>query len=189
MTVTRCNQIRNELALHPTTNDSELQSHLAQCNACAAYARRHEALNTMLQVELRWQTPPMLTEQLLSLVAIAPAEIERVQRAPFSPPKGWYITLIYLLTIIAVGISTAVVWQLFGLVIAEIGVQDIWAQLVAVPAQWLTQLTHTLPESRYLINFLLKVRDQLVWLLLAAVLWAALDTWHPHLNLRRRQQA
>lgn len=189
MTMTLCDEIRNELALHPTTNDPEIQSHLEQCDVCAAYARRHETLNTMLQVEMRWQSPPALTEHLLTLVAAAPVMHEAVLWAPYSRPKRWHVTLFYLLTIILVGISTAMAWQLFGFVIAEMGVQDILVQLIAVPAQWLTQLTQTLPESRYLIDFFLRVRDQLVWLLLAAVLWAALDTWHPQLNIRQRQQA
>jgi hypothetical protein len=52
---------------------------------------------------------------------------------------------------------------------------------------WLDQLTRTLPVSPGAIQFLLKAREQLLWLLLVAVLWAVVDKWNPQFSLRRGQ--
>ena len=43
----------------------------------------------------------------------------------------------------------------------------------------LSYLTQELPQSRFVLDFILRVRDQPMWLLLVAVLWAALDMEHP----------
>jgi hypothetical protein len=48
------------------------------------------------------------------------------------------------------------------------------------------QLTQSLPESRYAIDLFLRVRDQLIWMLMVAILWVALDRWSPRNSWNRR---
>ena len=52
----------------------------------------------------------------------------------------------------------------------------------------LSYLTQELPQSRFVLDFILRVRDQLMWLLLVAVLWAALDKWNIPLTFGGQRQ-
>ena len=178
-----CNEVRELLAVEPTSEDEALQSHLAQCERCARYRRPQQALNAVLRAELQWQVPAALTAQLLALAATGPAafKIARPQ------PKRWYVVVVYLLTATAIGLSLAVAWQFFGLFAAQIGLSSVLEQALAVPGQWLDQIAQTLPVSPAAIQFLLKAREQLLWLLLVAVLWAVVDKWNPQFSLRRGQ--
>lgn len=172
----RCNDVREHLALQSASEEPAVQEHLTQCGACAGYQRQHRALDVLLRVELRWEAPAALTARLLALAA-----------PPRPRPKRWYVLLVYLLTLTAIGISLAVAWQFFGLLAAQFGFADALTTLLAAPSQGLAQLVQVLPESRFAIGFFLRVREQLMWLLLAAVLWAILDKWNPRLNLIGRR--
>lgn len=178
-----CNQVRDLLAVEPATEDESLHSHLMQCERCARYRRPQQALNAVLRAELHWQAPTALTAQLLALAAAGPAALIMVRPRP----KRWYVVVVYLLTAAAIGLSLAVAWQFFGLLAAQIGLGTMIEQALAVPGFWLGQLTRTLPVSPGAIQFLLKAREQLLWLLLVAVLWAVVDKWNPQFSLRRRQ--
>jgi hypothetical protein len=207
----RCDEARETLALQPSSEDAALQEHLEQCVACANYRRQHQALDVVLRAELYWQAPAALSASLLALAgdpaqapAIAPlrpgfdsaeqvdqpmlrrAQLTRLQPAR-SRPQSWYVTLVYVLTAAIVGLSLVVAWQFVGALALEVGISTALTQLLAAPAQGLTQLTQVLPESRYVIAFFFKVRDQLMWLLLVAVLWAVLDKWNLQFSFRRRQ--
>jgi hypothetical protein len=207
----RCDEARETLALQPSSEDAALQEHLEQCVACANYRRQHQALDVVLRAELYWQAPAALSASLLALAsdpaqapAIAPlrpgfdsaeqvdqpmlrrAQLTRLQ--PARPrPQSWYVTLVYVLTAAIVGLSLVVAWQFVGALALEVGIGTALTQLLAAPAQGLTQLTQVLPESRYVIAFFFKVRDQLMWLLLVAVLWAVLDKWNLQFSFRRPQ--
>jgi len=189
-----CNDIRELLALQPSIDDTSLQQHLDQCLSCAGYRRRHQALDGALRAELHWQVPAALATRLLAL-ASAPAEVQPlesaarpeivahgvVRQATLSHtrprPRGWYVAAVYILTAAVIALSLLVALQLFGELTAQVSIGAALTQLYALPAQGLSYLTQTLPESRFLIDFFLRVRDQLMWLLLIAVLWAALDKW------------
>ena len=178
-----CNEVRELLAVEPTLEDEALQSHLAQCERCARYHRPQQALNAVLRAELQWQAPAALTAQLLALAAAGPAALILARPRP----KRWYVVVVYLLTATAIGLSLAVAWQFFGLFAAQIGLGAMLEQALAVPGQWLDQITRALPVSPAAIQFLLKAREQLLWLLLVAVLWAVVDKWNPQFGLRREQ--
>jgi hypothetical protein len=178
-----CDKARELLALQPASDDESVRQHLDVCIACERYSRQHQSLNMVLRSELYWVAPAALTAQLLALAA-APAGAARPR------PKGWYVTVVYVLTALAIGLSLAVAWQFVGLLLAQIGFADALNQLLAAPAQGLAQLmqqVQTLPGSQSFIAFAEKLREQLLWLLLVAVLWAALDKWYPSFSLSRQR--
>jgi hypothetical protein len=178
-----CNEARELLAVEPAAGDEVLESHLAQCERCARYRRPQEALNAVLRAELQWQAPVALTAHLLALAAAGPAAL-----MPARPqPKRWYVVVVYLLTATAIGLSLAVAWQFFGLLAAQIGLSAALAQALAVPGQWFEQIARSIPMAPSTIQFLIKAREQLLWLLLVAVLWAVVDKWNPQFSLRRSQ--
>lgn len=132
-----------------------------------------DALDGVLRHELHWEAPPELTARLLTLIPGAPI----LAAAP--RPKSWYSTLVLVLTAVAVGLSLAVAWQVYSAVGAELGFAAIIEQLRYAPAIGLQRLYEALPASRQVVALLVAVRDQLHWLLLAIVLWLALDGWQP----------
>lgn len=179
-----CNEARELLALEPTSEDAALQGHLAGCERCTRYRRPYQALDAALRAELQWQVPAMLTAQLLALAATGPAALAAAARPR---PKRWYVIVVYLLTATAIGLSLTIAWQLVGLLAAQIGLGDALAQLMTAVSQGFDQLTQTLPVSQTAIQYFLKAREQLLWLLLVAVLWAVVDKWNPQFSLRRGQ--
>ena len=181
-----CNDIRELLALDPKSEDTLVQAHLGECEACMMYRRGHQTLDVVLRAEMRWEAPAALTSQLLALVnapaaALAPATM---RPAPARPaPRGWYVTAVYGLTAAVVALSLLIAVQLVGALTDQVSIGAAITQLLALPGQGLSYLTQTLPLSRFVIDFFFKVRDQLVWLLLIAVLWAALDKWNINIPL------
>jgi MFS family permease len=182
-----CNEARELLALEPTSDDETLQAHLVSCTRCAHYRRQHQMLDTVLPSALRWQAPDALTAHLLALAAAGPAALMAPQLVARRGPKRWYVTIVYLLTAAAIGLSLVIAWQFLALLVAQIGLGAALAQMLAAPSQGLDQLMRLLPVSQGEIDFVLKLREQLMWLLLAAVLWAIVDKWNPQFSLRRRQ--
>jgi predicted anti-sigma-YlaC factor YlaD len=176
-----CDETRDLLALDPASDDPEIDAHLAECHACGAYRRMSEALDTMLRPALHWQAPTDLTASLLAIAANPTRAI-----APRRPSR-WYVNLVYLLTVAIVSLSVAIAWHFLGAVAAQLGLGDMLTELVAMPARGLQQLTLALPESRYALDFFLRVRDQLLWLLAAAVIWATLE--RSNMPIFARQQA
>lgn len=138
-----------------------------------------DAFDAVLRNELRWQPGPDLTARLLALAA-APLAPPRPQ------PKRWYTNLVLVLTVMAMAVSFAVAWQFYGALTTELGLAGAWQQLQLALANGLQQVYATLPPLRYVIMLLDGVREQLHWLLLAVVLWLALDGWTPRLSLRRQ---
>lgn len=141
-----------------------------------------DTFDAVLRHELRWEVPPELTARLLSLVPGAPM---LAMPAPRPRPKPWYSMLVLVLTAVAIGLSLAVAWQLFGVLSAELGFAAALEQLRYAPAIGLQRLYDALPASRQVVALLVAVRDQLHWLLLAIVLWVALDGWQPRLAQRK----
>lgn len=136
-----------------------------------------DGLDTLLRQELRWECPPELAARLLNLIPGAPALAVAAPR-----PKSWYSMLVLVLTATAIGLSLAVAWQIYSAVGAELGFAAILEQLRYAPAIGLQRLYEALPASRQAVAVLVAVRDQLHWLLLAIVLWLALDGWQPRLR-------
>jgi hypothetical protein len=139
-----------------------------------------DGLDALLRQELRWETPPELTARLLSLVPGAPLLALIPAR-----PRPWYSTLVLVLTAVAIGVSLAVAWQIYGVLGAELGLTAVVEQLRYAPLIGLQRLYEALPASRQAVELIVAVRDQLHWLLLAIVLWLAVDGWQPRLNPAR----
>jgi hypothetical protein len=193
-----CNNVREMLALQPLIEDPAIEMHLDQCDACTKYRRQHQALDVMLRAELHWEAPAALTQRLLALVAVPAKESQlpiaspRPLMQPIAPiapmrPQAWFVTSVYVLTMVIVALSLLVAWQVIGSLTSQIEVGALLTQLLALPAQGLAYLNQKLPESRLAIDFFLRVRVQLLWLLLVAVLWAVLDKVDLQISFRGRQ--
>ena len=185
-----CDTIRDELAINPATDDAAVQIHLQQCPACKVYRRGHASLDAVLRAELRWDVPAALTASLLAIAATAPlTENGSWLPVPRQRPQGWYITLVYVLTSMAIAVSLMVAWQFVGGLLVQSGITDVWSWLWNAPSQAMQALVQVLPQARVVLAFFLDVRDKLLWLLLAAVLWAVLDKWNPQISFGRQQRA
>lgn len=196
-----CDHVREMLALEPLIDDSALDKHLDQCLACTKYRRQHQALDVVLRAEMHWEAPAALTARLLAHVApeaIAAAQPVALPGASATPlrrlpqpaparPQGWFVTAVYVLTMTIIALSLLVAWQVIGAFTAQFEFGTLLTQLIALPGQGLSYLTQQLPESRYVIDFFLHVRGQLLWLLLVAVLWAVLDKVDLQFSFRGRQ--
>ena len=184
----KCDDVRDLLALQPSIEDPDVQAHVDGCVGCARYRRQHQAIDVVLRAEMRWEAPEALTARLLAIAGapgLAPVRLAPAQARP--RPKAWYVTTVYALTLAAVAVSLLIGWQLASLLLAQVPIGAALTQLLSLPGQGLAYLTQTLPESRVAVDFALRVRTQLMWLLLVAVLWAALDKWNPQFTFRGRQ--
>ena len=187
-----CNDVRDLLALDPKSEDALVHAHLGECEICAGYRRRHQTLDVVLRAEMRWEAPAALTAQLLALVNNAPAvavQLAAFQVSVRTRPRGWYVTAVYALTATVVALSLLIAVQLIGALADQVSISAAITQLLALPGQGLSYLTQALPQSRFVLDFVLRVRDQLIWLLLVAVLWAALDKWNIPLSFSGQRQA
>lgn len=164
-----CEHAREILAVNPHTEDEQIQQHLESCPLCAVYQRGSYALDVMLRAELRWEAPEHLTKNLLSL-----AMMPSVVLAP-GRPRGWRIRIIYALTLLVVVISLAIGSQIAWAFASQMGLFTMLNELFAAPARFLQQLAIEQPQSRYAIDLVLRIRDQMLWMLVAAVLWALFD--------------
>ena len=134
-----------------------------------------DQLDLVLCHELHWEAPPELTACLLGLIPGATS----FAVSPPPRPKSWYSLLVLALTAVAIGLSLAVAWQLYNTVGTEFGLAASFEQLRNAPLLGLQRLDEALPASRPAVAVLVALRDQLHWLLLALVLWLALDGWQP----------
>lgn len=179
-----CDDARDELAIDPQTHDSGVQDHVQSCPACVAYIRRHNALDSATRTELRWEMPTDLAARLMAM-ALSPAGFAMPARPQ---PKRWHVVLAYVATTASILLALLIGWQVVTLLVTQYGVEAQISALLALPSQWLAQLTQNMPESRYVVDLLLRARTQLVWLLLVALVWAMLDKWNPQIPTFRRRQ-
>jgi hypothetical protein len=193
-----CNDVRDLLALDPKSEDALVHTHLGECELCAGYRRQHQTLDVVLRAEMRWEAPSALTAQLIALInAPAVAVQQAASQVPLRAearrlegrPRGWYVTAVYGLTAAVVALSLLIAVQFVGALADQVSISAAITQLLALPGQGLSYLTQELPQSRFVLDFLLRVRDQLMWLLLVAVLWAVLDKWNIPLNFGGPRQA
>jgi hypothetical protein len=193
-----CNDVRDLLALDPKSQDALLHAHLGECAICAGYRRQHQTLDVVLRAEMRWEVPTALTAHLLALVnntptvavqqAVSQVPLRAESRRMAGRPRGWYVTAVYGLTAAVVALSLLIAVQLVGALADQVSISAAITQLLALPGQGLSYLTQELPQSRFVLDFILRVRDQLMWLLLVAVLWAALDKWNIPLSFGGQRQ-
>jgi hypothetical protein len=181
-----CNDVRDLLALDPKSEDALVHMHLDECELCASYRRQHQTLDVVLRAEMRWEAPAALTAQLLALVNAPAVAVQQVHVR--ARPRGWYVTAVYGLTAAVVALSLLIAVQFVGALADQVSISVAITQLLALPGQGLSYLTQELPQSRFVLDFMLRVRDQLMWLLLVAVLWAALDKWNIPLSFGGQRQ-
>ena len=198
-----CNDVRDMLALDPKSEDPLIYAHLGECELCASYRRQHQTLDVVLRAEMRWEAPAALTAQLLDLINAPAVAVQQANpqvplraeslhvearllgaasRRVEARPRSWYVTAVYGLTAAVVALSLLIAVQLVGVLADQVSISAAITQMLALPGQGLSYLTQELPQSRFVLDFLLRVRDQLMWLLLVAVLWAGLDKWNIPLN-------
>lgn len=139
-----------------------------------------DSFDRVLRSELAWQASPELTACLLELVP-AGAQMLAYPEHPPAParPRTWYTTLVTILTMLAVSLSLAVAWQYLLLVGAELGLAGIVSQAQALPGTLLGWLYAELPAARSLVELLSTAQAYLHWLLIAIVLWLAVDARAP----------
>jgi F0F1-type ATP synthase assembly protein I len=153
----------------------------------------HDTLDPVLCTELFWQAPPELTHKLLELIPGTPAD-NTLPEATFVPPPAaparpstWYVVLVSILTSVAVALSLMVTWRFYGIVSAELGLLAWWDNVNMMLSAWLNWLYTELPATHYLVEALKQVHAQLHWLLIAVVLWLALDGATPRGTLQQQQ--
>ncbi len=159
--------------------------------------RTEDSFDRVLRNELSWQAPPELTDCLLAAVqshcaAMAetpdttPAEETQSEAAR---PQPWYLMLVTVLTTVAVGLSLIVAWQFYGTLGVELGLSAAWQQAQTSLTHALTWLSSNVPFMDVMLDLLGGVRNQLHWVLIAIVLWLALDGWSPRTATHQQQHA
>jgi len=69
VSLVKCHDIREMLALDPTIADADVQAHVDACAGCARYRRQHHTMDVVLRAQLPLEAPETLTAQLLARTA------------------------------------------------------------------------------------------------------------------------
>lgn len=153
---------------------------------------QEERINQVLREELSWQAPSELSNQLLALAQAqatpAPVNVtqQSLQPAPAGPSR-WYTVLVTVLTVLALISSLFIASEWYSIIEAQFGLNAFWSTLWALPDMVFGWLYTQLPFTEVMVNALSSVQQQVHWLLVALVLWLALDGWTPGRPLRRQQ--
>lgn len=184
-----CQIARDLLVLEPESENKELQEHLRSCDNCTTYQRPLLSFDKTLRAELTWEAPVDLSARLLNLAMMGPAALETPPE-PVMPipmkPKRWYVVTVYVLTAMAIGVSLMVVWQIVSALAIQWGFGATLSQWFDAIAVGFEQFKQSLPVSSKTVDYALQVRQQLLWLLLVAILWAIVDKWNPQMSPRRQ---
>ncbi len=144
-----------------------------------------DTFDRVLCTELFWQAPPELTQQLVHL---AQTYSTPVASRPVRP-QTWYTTLVTLLTAMAAGLSFIVAWQFYAILGSGLGMNELWMQVQVALNNGLVWLGTEVPFMPYVLNLLAGIGNYAHWLLVAVVLWLALDGWAPRVSVQQQQQA
>ncbi len=165
-----------------------------------------DALDAVLRTELSWQAPPELSSRLValaqeqSLIAVAataqvltmPDEHQTAAVDTPAHPGMGYSIMVIVLTSVAVGLSFTVAWRFYDVIIAELGLVGVWSQIQATIAMGLDWLYAELPASRQVVSAVGSLYQQvywlLNWLLVAIVLWLALDGYSAGGSVQQQHQ-
>ncbi|MBA3943905.1 MAG: hypothetical protein H0X37_05005 [Herpetosiphonaceae bacterium] len=171
-----------------------------------------ERMNGAVRANLVMAPPPELATRLLALAQ--PATQSRVDLAVRSAlvieppaalqarlqalvPQPEYVVVpvtttrplakvMYALTALALGVLLVVGLTLYSQALTQLGSSTLWAELSAIPGMWLGRLYAVLPSAHLIVDTYKSLQRPLEWLLVALVLWAALDMRTPQ---RTRQIA
>ncbi|HMO56956.1 MAG TPA: hypothetical protein PKA05_03335 [Roseiflexaceae bacterium] len=178
-----CGAVREQIAIDPLSVDDALETHMTSCTVCMRYRQRLQALEPVVKAELQWQAPQDLTARLLALTTMP---VPLLITAPMRP-QPWYVNVIGALSVAVVMVSVAVIWQIAAGIALQFGLGELLTELAAWPGRGLTILSIEMPQSRYVIDLFMRIREQLLWVLLVIVLWLTVEQLNPRLVAERRQ--
>ncbi len=118
-----------------------------------------------LREALVLQAPPDLTARLQALMP---------QPAP-ARPQRWVVTTVYFVTAALLMLSLTFAGQVYGLLIAQLGLEAWIAQIAALPGDLLNQLYAYVPQARTVVGALVQLQQPLQWITVALLLWAVID--------------
>ncbi len=192
-------QMLDENELEPA-----VEAHVAGCNECTAERRVTLAVRSAFMLEV----PPDLSARLLALaqpasqpsrldlalreavVMPAPAELTRrlellvPASAGAQPVRRPWLMPLYMATVVVLGVVLFFAAQVYGAVLQQLGVGDLWQSLAQLPAEWLRQFYAVFPQGHYVVRAFFALQSALQWVLLGLVMWAVLEMRTP-----RRAQA
>lgn len=150
-------------------------------------------VDALVRDALLVQAPSALTARLLDLVPqmTAPAPVVPVaQPLPVAQPqpRRWVVATVYFVTAALLLFSMFYAGQIYGMVVAQLGLEAWLTEVASLPAQLLNQLYTLVPQSRIVVGALVRLQQPLQWLLMTLVLWAIVDMTQRQ-NQRARQYA
>lgn len=179
--------------------DPRVEAHVAVCHVCAAERRVSLAVRATFVLE----TPADLSVRLMALVQPAPqvARLDRalqqalVVEAPVEltrrlellvpgavsvrPARRPWLTALYALTVVALGVLLFFAAQTYGVVLQQLGVGVLWSSVAELPSHWLQQFYAVFPQGRYVVDTFFALQRALQWVLVGLVMWAVLEMRMP----------
>jgi predicted anti-sigma-YlaC factor YlaD len=134
-----------------------------------------------LRESLVLRAPPDLSARLQTLVP--QPDLAVTQAAP-ARPQRWVVATVYFVTAALLMLSLTFAGQIYGMVIAQLGLEAWITYIAAFPGELLNQLYDYVPQARTVVGALVQLQQPLQWILVALVLWAVID-----MTQRQRQTA
>ena len=180
--------------------DPAVEAHLEICSRCAT-ARR---VSTALRVSLVVEAPPEVSARLLALakpapeparldvalksalVVPVPPDLSRrlellaagATPAPVPARRPWLMP-VYTATALLLGIMLFFAAQVYGVVLQQLGVSELWASAAQIPGHWLQQFYTYFPQGHYVIDVFWSLQGALQWVLVGLLMWAVLEMRRP----------
>jgi hypothetical protein len=178
--------------------DPAAEAHLEACSGCATVRRVSTALRTALVVE----APPEVSARLLALAMPAPeparldAALKSALVVPVPPDLSRRLDLlvagpvpvparrpwlmpVYAATALLLGILLFFAAQVYGVVLQQLGVSELWGSAAQLPGQWLQQLYTYFPQGHYVVDVFWSLQGALQWVLVGLLMWAVLEMRRP----------
>jgi len=175
-----------------------VEAHVAECSACTAERRVTLAVRSAFMLE----APPDLSARLLALaqpapqasrldlalreavVMPAPADLTRrlellVPGAAVQPVRRPWLMPLYMATVVVMGVVLFFAAQVYGAVLQQLGVGDLWQSLAQLPSEWLEQFYVVFPQGHYIVQAFFALQSALQWVLLGLLMWAVLEMRTP----------
>lgn len=160
----------------------------------------HDDFDLVLRAELYQEAPPELTSRLLQLVddslLVSQPHAEHARASALNQypiparPGPYYSMLVMILTTLAVSLSFAVTWQVYGTIGSELGLNAIWSQVQVAIASGLQSLYQELPAMQHVVGWFQSFYDHMAWmlnwLLVAIILWLTLDGYSSGSHLQQQ---
>ncbi len=169
----------------------------------ATIASANWRVETALRSAFVAEAPAELTARLLALAAPAP-QMSRFDRAlqqamvvPVPPELAQRLALLaypqgvivparsrwmwaaYGFAAILLGVILVFAAQAFGLALQQLGVPDLWSDIMRTPQQWLAQFYVAFPLARYVVSGLVMMQGALQWVLVGLIMWMVLELRTP----------